>query len=245
MATRSNPRLTLVEPAAGLAAAQRTRRATDAGRSPVSLLVADVYATARAGVRAAVEPYGFIVVAEAGDAAAAVDAAVQEQPQLCLVAVDLPGGSLDAVRAISKRLPETAIVVLGHGPSDDDLVAAVEAGASGYLSRNAAPSRLPDALNSALDGYVSLPLPLLTRVVQRAESPGGGALALPGMPAVHLTPREQQVLKLLLEDESTASIASALGVSPVTVRRYSSDILRKVGVDDRAALQALWRQGRA
>ena len=240
MATRSNPRLSIVEMTPGVVAPRRTRRATDSARDPVSIVVADVYAAARAGVRAAVEPYGFVLVAEAGDAAAAVAAAVRERPRLCLLAADLPGGGLDATRTIARKLPGTAIVVLGDGASDEDLVAAVEAGASGYVSRTAAPARLPDALNAALDEYVSLPLPLLTRVVQRAERSGSGEIALPGMPAVHLTPREQQVLKLLLDGASTAEIAAGLGVSRVTVRRYTSDILHKAGVADRAALRALW-----
>jgi DNA-binding NarL/FixJ family response regulator len=223
---------------------RRARRVSDDERAHVSLVVADAYAAARAGVRAAVEPYGFQVVAEAGDAAAAVEAAERTRPNLCLLAVDLPGGGLDATRRITEKLPETAVVVLGS-PSSEDLTDAVEAGASGYLPRTTAPERLPDALNAALDGYVSLPLRLLTRIVERGERGSTRAVALPGMPAVRLTPREQQVLEGMLQDESNVEIAERLGISPVTVRRYASDVIRKTGVKDRAALRALWQQREA
>jgi len=224
------------------AGSRRARRVSDDQRAPVSLVVADAYAAARAGVRAAVEPYGFQVVAEAGDAAGAVEAVERTRPNLCLLAVDLPGGGLDATRRIAEKLPETAVVVLGS-PSSEDLTDAVEAGASGYLPRTTAPERLPDALNAALDGYVSLPLRLLTRIVERGERATTRAVALPGMPAVRLTPREQQVLEGMLQDEPNAEIAERLGISPVTVRRYASDVIRKTGVKDRAALRALWQQG--
>jgi DNA-binding NarL/FixJ family response regulator len=118
----------------------------------------------------------------------------------------------------------------------------VEAGATGFLPRAAAPARLPDVLNSALDGYVSVPVHILAQAV-RHGGPGSATSALPGVPGVRLTPREQQVLGALLAQASTAEIAERLGISPVTVRRYVSDILRKARVPDRAALRALMRQG--
>ena len=240
VAQPSQSKLSLVNPAP--AAGPRARRATDRERAPISLLVADSYAAARAGVRSAVEPYGFLVVAEAGDAAAAITAAQAERPRICLLATDLPGGGLDAARSIAEKVPETTIVILGENTSDESLVAAVESGASGYLPRSAAASRLPEALNAALDGYVSLPLPLLTRVVQRTER-SRGSFALPGLPAVRFTPREREVLDALVSGASTAAIAARLDVSPVTVRRYASDILRKAGVSHRDELRELLRRG--
>jgi DNA-binding NarL/FixJ family response regulator len=241
MASRTTT-LSPVGPDRGLKRARRSRRSRDRVRDRVSLVVADLYPAARAGVRAAVEPYGFDVVAEAGDAAEAVAVAGRERPQLCIVAADLPGGGIEAVKRIAEALPGTAVVVLGDGASSDDLIAAVEAGATGFLPRAAAPARLPDVLNSALDGYVSVPVHILAQAV-RQGGPGTATSALPGVPGVRLTPREQQVLGALLAQASTAEIAERLRISPVTVRRYVSDILRKARVPDRAALRALLRQG--
>jgi two-component system, NarL family, nitrate/nitrite response regulator NarL len=208
----------------------------------VTLLVADVYAATRAGVRATVEPFGFEVVAEAADAAGAVDAAKREQPRVCLLAIDLPGGGLKATRRILEALPSTAVVVRGASPSGDDLADAIAAGASGYVPPNTAVARLPNALNSALEGDVSVALSLIARVVQRGESSNSERAVLPGIPAVRLTPRERQVFEALLENRSTAEIAALYDISQVTVRRYTSDLLRKIGVADRAELLALWRE---
>lgn len=219
---------------------RRRRRATDADREGTTILVADAYAAARAGIQIAVEPHGFEVVAKAGDAASAVAAARRTRPRLCLIATELPGGGLEATRAIAKELPGTALVVLDEGGSEDQLMAAIDAGASGYLPRADALDRLPDALNAALEAYVMLPLSLLNSVIEYAAPPGGGVLAAPGAPPVRLTRREHQVLRALLDGASTAGIAESLGVAPVTVRRYVSDILRKAGVGDRAQLRALW-----
>ena len=218
----------------------RARRAGDSGRAAIRVLVADGYAAARAGAGAAVEPFGFRVVAEAADAAEALAAAREARPQLCVVAADLPGGGLSATRALAQALPQTKIVVLGGVSTDVDLALALEAGASGYLPRAAAPDRLPSVLNAALDGYVSMPLALLARMVQRGDRGGKPVLALPGRPAVALTRREQQVLEALLDGASTAAIAVRLAVSQVTVRRYVSRVLHKAGVRDRASLRAMW-----
>jgi DNA-binding NarL/FixJ family response regulator len=219
---------------------RRGRRATDAERDLVPVLVADVYAAARAGIRAAVEPYGFAVVAEAGNASTAMAAAKRERPRVCLIAAEIPGGGFEATRSIAKALPGTVLVLLDEAGSEDNLVAAIEAGASGYLPRAEALARLPDALNAALDGYVMLPLPVMTGVVERAAPGGVGVLTVPGSPPIRFTRREHQVLRMLLDGDSTADIAVALGIAPVTVRRYISDILRKADVADRSQLHALW-----
>jgi DNA-binding NarL/FixJ family response regulator len=240
--TRRTTTLPPVGAGGGPRRGRRSRRARDSVRERVSLVVADLYPAARAGVRAAVEPYGFDVVAEAGDAAEAVAVARRERPRLCVVAADLPGGGIDAVRRIAGALPGTAVVVLGDASSSDDLVAAVEAGAVGFLPRLAAPARLPDALNSALDGYVSVPVHMLAEAVRDASASAVTA-AMPGVPGVRLTRREQQVLRGLMVQTPTAEIATKLGISPVTVRRYVSEILRKAGVSGRAELRALLGQG--
>ena len=243
MAKRSSTHLTPVGPASPAPGEERARRSSDRNRAPVPVVLADAPVAARAGVRAAVEPYGFTVVGEAGDAEAAVTAALEERPQLCIVASDLPGGGLDAAREISQRLPDTVIVVLGKTATAEGLSAAVEAGASAYLPRRSAAARLPDVLNSALDGYVSLPLQLVAGIVTQTGH-GEGHPALAGIPATRFTQRERQVLEALLSGATTAEMASRLGISSVTVRRYVSQILRKTGVSDRDALIAL-RRGRS
>jgi DNA-binding NarL/FixJ family response regulator len=238
MAPRSIPNLALVQPGDELST--RRRRVSDPDRDTIPLLVADAYEAARAGIRETVEPFGFEIVAEAGDATTALAAARRERPRLCLVATDLPGGGIEATRAIAKHLPGTVLVVLDGAGSEANLMAAIDAGASGYLPRAEALARLPDALNSALDGYVTLPLVLLGGVINRAAPVGAAMLSVPGSAPIRFTRREHQVLNALLAGASTAEIAASLGVARVTVRRYVSDILRKANVSDRAQLRALW-----
>ena len=241
MANRPSTHLTPVGPASQAPGTDRARRSTDANRAPVPVVLADAPVAARAGVRAAVEPQGFTVVGEAGDADAAIAVALEERPRVCIVASDLPGGGLDAARAISQQLPDTVIVVLGKTATAEGLSAAVEAGASAYLPRRSAAARLPDVLNSALAGYVSLPLQLVAGIVTRTGRVGGHP-TLAGIPATRFTQRERQVLEGLLSGATTAEIAARLEISSVTVRRYVSQILNKTGVSDRDALIALRRQ---
>src|SRR5690349_3681185 len=105
MATKGRRASPIVDPIVGPAASRRLRRRGDNDRAPVTLLVADLYAPARAGVRTAVEPYGFKVVAEAADTVSAIAAAMRKRPRLCVIAADLPGDGLEATRAITEKLP--------------------------------------------------------------------------------------------------------------------------------------------
>jgi DNA-binding NarL/FixJ family response regulator len=240
MASRSTPNRPYVRTRDDLREERRGRRRGDRDRDTVALLVADAYEAARAGIRETVEPFGFEVVAEAGDAASAVAAARRRRPRLCLIATELPGGGIEATRQIAKRLPGTALVVLDEVGSEGNLMAAIAAGASGYLPRAEALARLPDALNSALDGYVTVPLALMRGVTDRAAPVDTSVLSVPGSPPVRFTRREHQVLYALLDGASTGEIAASLGIAPVTVRRYVSDILKKAGVGDRVQLLAAW-----
>ena len=199
-----------------------------------TLLIADPYAASRTGVSEAVEPAGFDVVAEAGNATDAIEMAQRAQPRICVVAADLPGGGLHAVAAIAALLPGTAIVVLAESPAQADLAEALEAGAAGYVLRSDAASQLPAVLSAALDGYASVPAGLLRSAVTRdgVTTPSG----LPG----ELTARESQVFEALVAGGSTGEIATMLGLSRVTVRRYVANVLRKSGAADRADLLAMF-----
>jgi two-component system, NarL family, nitrate/nitrite response regulator NarL len=208
----------------------RTGRAAP-GRSRV--LVADAYAASRAGIRAAVRPHD--VVAEAADARGAVHAAANEEPDVCVVALELPGGGVPAIRAILHSAPERQIVALAEDLADEDAVAALAAGAVALVTRAQALERLPDILAAPLDGYALIPATLLARVAERAERERRNALWR-DRPRAAFSPRERQVLEALRDGASTADIALELGLSAVTVRRYVSGVLRKAGVPDREAL---------
>jgi DNA-binding NarL/FixJ family response regulator len=202
------------------------------------VLIADDHVPTRDDVRRALDgDPRFLVCAEAGDAPAAIEAAVRERPELCILDVRMPGGGVAAAWEISSRLPGTKIVMLTVSSDDVDLFAALRAGAAGYLLKDMDPARLPDALRDVLNGEAAIPPALVTRLIGqfRDRSPRRRAV-VPSDGYETLTSREWQVLDLLRDGLSTAAIARRLVLSPVTVRSHVNNILRKVRAPSRAAL---------
>ena len=179
---------------------------------------------------------GFEVVAEASDGPSAVAAAERERPDLCLLDVHMPGGGIRAAGDILERLPETAVVMLTVSRNDEDLFDALRAGAAGYLLKDTDPERLPHALRGVLAGEAAVPRTLVSRVIDEFRTHGRRRrVPLPGRRGIELSSREWEVLDMLREGQTTADIARRLFVSPVTVRRHVSAILRKLDVPDRKA----------
>ena len=203
-------------------------------------MLADDHAAARLGVRLALEDGGFHVVAEAVDARSAVEAALQHRPDLCLLDVYMPGRGIAAAAELAEALPEMPIVMLTVSDTSEDLFEALHAGACGYLLKDTDPQRLPHALAAVLDGEAPLPRVLTARLItefrrrgsERRTPDADGGL-------VTLSERESEVLELLHAELSTKQIAHRLGISPVTVRRHISDLVRKLRVSDRDAVLKL------
>jgi two-component system nitrate/nitrite response regulator NarL len=211
------------------------------GRARV--LVADDHAPTREDIRAAVEADSrFTVVAVAGDAAGAVTAAVREQPDLALLDMRMPGSGAAAAWEITARLPATRAVMLTVSRSDDDLFAALRAGASGYLLKTMPFAELGDELAGVLDGRVALPPELVGRLVEqfRDRAPRRRALLGRGADGAHLTSREWEVLDCLRQGLTTAEIARHLFVSSATVRSHVAAVLHKLRVPDRASAVRLF-----
>jgi DNA-binding NarL/FixJ family response regulator len=204
----------------------------------VRVLLADDHVPTRDDIRRALEADPrFTVCAEAGDAPLAIESALRESPDVCVLDVRMPGGGVAAAWEISARLPETKIVMLTVSADDGDLFASLRAGASGYLLKDIDPLALPGALLGLLDGDAALSPSLVARVIGefRDRGPRRRAVLASG-PYESLTSREWQVLDLLRNGLSTAAIARRLVVSPVTVRTHVNSILRKVRAPDRETL---------
>jgi two-component system nitrate/nitrite response regulator NarL len=205
----------------------------------ISVLIADHHAAFRAGIRAALEADGFVIVGEAADAASTVSTAVQTRPDVCLVDVVMPGNGLNAVAAIARRSPATTIVVLTVSSAPADLLAALERGASGYLLKGMPAGELAKTLRAARNGEPALSRAMLPALIQQVRGRPQRRIALRDGP-VELTVREWDVAELLRDGLNTAEIAGRLGVSPITVRRHMASVLKKLGVPDRqAAVRAL------
>lgn len=210
----------------------------------MSVLIADDHPSARAGVRAVLEAEDdFIVCAEAGDAQAAVEVALAEHPDICLLDVHMPGSGISAAATISERLPDTAVVMLTVSGDEDDVFDALRAGAAGYLLKDTDPDRIPVILRAVLNGEGALPRQLVGRMIEEFRDRGRRRVPLSNRRAPSLTSREHEVLELMGQDLTTAEIAERLFISPVTVRRYVSGILRKLRVPDRESALRLVREG--
>jgi DNA-binding NarL/FixJ family response regulator len=205
------------------------------------VLIADDHAVMRDGVRAALEAGGFTVCADVGDGPSAVAAALRHRPEVCLLDINMPGGGIAAAQAIAEGLPETAVVMLTVSRDDADLFAALQAGAAGYLVKDIEPSRLPEALRGVLAGEAVLPRALVARIVDEFHGRRRRRFAMRRDRGEELSEREWEVLDLMRDGLPTREIGSRLGISPVTVRRHASEIVRKLHVPDRAAAIKLMR----
>ncbi|HEY7074362.1 MAG TPA: response regulator transcription factor [Solirubrobacteraceae bacterium] len=214
------------------------------------MVLADDHAATRAGVRMALEGEGFAIVAEVASADAAVAAATDLEPDICLLDLSMAGGGISATERIHAELPDTKIVILTVSQSEEDLFDALIAGASGYILKHASSSRLPDAVRGVLAGEAALPRTLERRLIEEFRRrelhhrrPGRFAPRRRGGEAA-LTKREWEVLDLISSELPTTVVAERLGISEVTVRRHMSSIMSKLDVSSRAgAVQLVHREG--
>jgi DNA-binding NarL/FixJ family response regulator len=209
--------------------------------SAPTVLIADDHPLIRVGVRGALQRGGWIVCAEATDAAGAVEAAVREQPDACLLDIRMPGGGIEAAAEIARRVPRTAIVMLTVSRDDGDLLDALRAGAVGYLLKDTDPDRLPLALRGVLDGEAALPRHLVSLVIDdfRGRDRRTSLLRRRGE---SLTEQEWEVVELMSEGFTTFQIADRLFIEPAAVRARVASILEKLQVPSgRAALRFLSR----
>ena len=213
------------------------RRQREGGRRDLEcprVVVADDHPPTRMGVRLALEEDGFIVSAEEDTGPGAVAAALRDPPDVCLLDVDMPGGGIEAAAAIRSQLPETQVVMLSAAENDDDLFAALEVGASGYLLKEMNPARLGRALQGVLRGEAALPRALTARLIEEFRGRARQTSFI-RRSEKDLTSREWEVLDCLREGLSTRRIAKRLFITETTVRRHVGSILRKLDVPSREA----------
>jgi two-component system nitrate/nitrite response regulator NarL len=206
----------------------------------ITILIAKEEAVARETLRAGLTSQGFDVLAAAADAPAAVAAAEQMHPDICLIDFDLPGSGMTAVSQIATRMPTTAVIVMGSSAHGAEVIAALERGASGYLLKNIDADELATVLRAAHLGEPALARSLVPFLIDHVRRGPRRSLVLP-TGRVGLTPREWDVADLLKAGLSTGDIGERLGLSPITVRRHISSLLKKSGARSREALLEVLR----
>ena len=201
----------------------------------VRVLLADDHALVRHGVRLVLESRpGLRVVAEAGDGAEAVALARREPVDLAVLDVSMPRMTgLQAARELVRLDPAPRILMLSMYDHDQYLYESLRAGASGYVLKSAADLDLLAACDAAMRGepflYPAAMASLMRSYLEQVRR-GVEPKANP------LTPREDEVLKLIAEGRSSREIAEELTISPKTVEHHRANVLHKLGMRDRTEL---------
>jgi len=205
----------------------------------VRVMLVEDHRLVRSAISRTLQAPGLQVVAEASSAEEALDLVMEHRPDVMLVDLDLPGmNGIELVRELAPRLPDTQIVMLSGSADRDDVVAAMRAGAVGYLTKDLPPDALVRAVLGVRSGDLPMPRRLAAQLVQRLIKAPATHLGTGG-----LSPREVDVLRLIADGLTDREAGEALGISPRTVGRHVGSILDKLGARNRADAARRYRDG--
>jgi DNA-binding NarL/FixJ family response regulator len=202
----------------------------------IRLVIADDHLVVRDGLRGMLESQpDFEVVGEAANGEEAVHLASSLQPEVILMDLRMPEmDGVSAIREIKSSQPEIEILVLTTYDSDADILPAIEAGATGYLLKDASREELYAAIRSTARGESVLAPGVAAKLIGRMRAPA----------EEQLTKRELEVLQLVAEGASNKDIAGRLHISQATVKSHLIHIFGKLGVSDRtAAVTVAYKRG--
>jgi DNA-binding NarL/FixJ family response regulator len=207
---------------------------------PVTVVVADDQSAVREGLVLLLGTLpGITVAGEAADGDAAVELVATVKPQVVLMDLNMPGcDGVAATARITAEHPGTRIVVLTTYADDESIIGALQAGALGYLTKEATRAEIGRAVHAAAAGQAILDPGVQQRLLSAAAR-APGVPAAPGAGAAggaddELTPREAEVLRLIAAGQSNREIARTLFVSEATVKTHVNRIFAKTGSRDRA-----------
>ncbi|HYN91388.1 MAG TPA: response regulator transcription factor, partial [Thermoleophilaceae bacterium] len=172
-----------------------------------SVFIVDDHSFFRAGLRSLLVEHGFPVVGEAGTGQAAIPLIERRRPDVVIMDLSMPGMSgIEATRALTRRFPSIAVLVVTVSATDSDVLDALEAGAAGYLLKDSGPDEIVRALRASLDGDTPLSPRVAGLVVQRARGmAGAGDVSVEAVE--ELTRRELEVLRFLAQGLENTAIA--------------------------------------
>jgi DNA-binding NarL/FixJ family response regulator len=205
------------------------------------VLIVDDHPLTRDALATLLAGSGFDVVGEAEDGAQAIELARQQQPDLVVLDLSMPGtDGLAALPAVREAAPAAEVVVLTASGTEDDLLAAIQGGAAGYLLKSEPPDRIVDFLRGVARGEAALSGEVARSLLEQVREGGYRNGGVPDDIAGALSAREVEVLLLLDEHLGTDDIAKRLFISEHTVRSHVKSLLHKLNVSSRReALEAL------
>ncbi|MEW6325561.1 MAG: response regulator transcription factor [Nitrospirota bacterium] len=212
----------------------------------VTVMIVDDHALFRKGLSGLLRQQADIeVVGEAGDGEEAIRLAQRTRPDVILMDLNMPHrNGIEATMAIRDVLPETRIIMLTVSDEDEDLFAAVKAGARGYLLKNVEPEQLVTAIHLLARGEPVIPHAMASKLLTEFTSMAHRADRPPEVKTTPLTPRETEILQWLAKGHSNKEIAAQLNISDQTVKIHLRNIMKKLHMNSRvqAAVYA-YREG--
>jgi DNA-binding NarL/FixJ family response regulator len=207
------------------------------GADLVRVALVDDHTLLRVGLKGLLEMAGTIrVVVDAGDCAEAIAAIAQTPCDVVLLDISLPGqDGLCGLRILKERWPELPVLMLSMHVEDEIVVAAINAGADGYIVKSASHAELLAAVTEVCSGSFYLH-PRVSRIMKELRRPRGPAGQGGGS---HLSPRESEMLTFLAQGMSNRDIADRLVLSEVTIKSHLRSLYRKLNVADRTQA-AIW-----
>jgi DNA-binding NarL/FixJ family response regulator len=205
------------------------------------ILIVDDHPLTREALASLLTQHGFEVAGEAGDGEEAIAEAERLRPDLVLLDLSMPGlDGLKALPLLRNAAPDCEVVVLTASGTEENLLAAIQGGAAGYLLKSEPPERIAEFLHGVVNGEAALSGAVARRLLERVRSGNGRGSGVPDEIASVLSAREVEVLLLLDEHLGTEEIAKRLFISEHTVRSHVKSLLRKLGVSSRReALESL------
>jgi len=198
---------------------------------PKTILLVDDHNLFREGLKMIIRrDSGFVVVAEAKDADEGLLAALRVKPDLALLDISLPGrGGIDLARELHVKLPALRIIMVSMFSRPELVTEAVEAGASGYVNKGSTPETLLHGIRAVADGQFYLDGAVSQELVTILGDKGAGR-GETNSEYGRLSPREQEVLRMIAEGIPSRTIAERLFISAKTVENHRANILRKLGL---------------
>jgi DNA-binding NarL/FixJ family response regulator len=199
--------------------------------TPLRVVIADDQPMMRAGFKAVLEATGDIeVVGEAGNGAEAVEVATEHAPDVVLMDIRMP--VMDGIEA-TRRLPRQKVLILTTFGVDDYIIAALRAGASGFLLKDAPTAKVVEAVRAVAAGDAVLSPAVTRQLLDQVGRRLPAAVSQAPEGLAQLTDREREVLRMLAAGLTNAEIAGVLVVSEATVKSHVSNLLGKLGLRDR------------
>lgn len=201
---------------------------------PITVLVVDDHTLLRKGLVGLLQDRGVTVLGEASDGRGAIEQAARLNPDVILMDANMSACSgIEPVRAIRERMPDARVLMISVSDNDENLFAAVKAGAKGYVLKSVEPDELVSAIERVMEGEAVIPHEMVSKFLQEFALLANGRVPPTSGASRALTAREEEILCQLADGSANRAIANTLSISEHTVKIHLKNILKKLNMNNR------------